>query len=318
MYGAENVAALSFPSRFELVRSSQRVSIIIPTRDRIDLLSQCLETLYATSGDGGFEVLVLDNGSVRAESQRWLTAAPQRFRNLRVVPADYPFNWSRLNNHGASMATGEVMLFLNNDVEALTPNWLARLSAQATRHDVGAVGALLLYPGGDIQHAGIVIGIGGFADHVYSGVPPIEDDVHRFVSPLLPRNVLACTGACLAIERRKLEEVNGFDERLRICGDVDINLRLIELGYQNVYDSTVKLIHHESATRSRAPLPDEELAQVLPICARYLRNGDPYYNPNFSMWLRYPALASAADVKATADAVASTTIPDRIRVGSDV
>jgi O-antigen biosynthesis protein len=268
--------------------SAHLVSIIIPTKDRMDLLESCIDSIYATDSAFSYEIIVLDNRSQEDESMRWLAEAPSRYENLRVVPADYPFNWSRLNNDGIRSARGDLILFLNNDIEVRTPRWLELLAVQALRPDVGAVGALLLYPSGEVQHAGVVVGIGRFADHVYAGCSPDPEQEHVFAGPMLTRNVLVVTGACLMVHRSKLEAVGGFNEDLKICGDVEMCTRLYEHGYLNVYESRVRLIHHESATRSRAPLRPDELRKAVPHVARYLEQGDPFYSPNLSLNLRYP------------------------------
>jgi O-antigen biosynthesis protein len=266
------------------------VSIVIPTKDRIDLLGACIESIYRHSRIVDFEVIVLDNRSQEPASKAWFASAAERFERLRVVQADYPFNWSQLNNHGSALARGDLLLFLNNDVEALDDGWLDRLCLHALRPEAGAVGPLLVFPGGDIQHAGVVMGIGGFADHVYACCPVDEEAEHVFVSPLVPRNVLACTGACLMIEAEKLKAIGGFNEQLRICGDIELCLRLHHNGWLNVYEPRVKLVHHESATRSKAPLPLSEIEGVRPVAEVFLEEGDPYYNPNLSLRLRYPTL----------------------------
>jgi GT2 family glycosyltransferase len=264
------------------------VSVIIPTRDRIDLLARCIESIYETRINVTFEIIVLDNRSELESTARWLEDASSRWPDLRVVSADYDFNWSKLNNHGVRLARGKVFVFLNNDTEAIVDYWLDRLVRQSSRPDIGSVGALLLYPDGLVQHAGVVIGIGGLADHVYAGVPADEHDYHSFVSPMVARNVLACTGACLAVERTKFDAVGGFNEDLQICGDVHLCLRLVENGYLNLYDPEVRMTHFESATRTRTPLSEEEIERIKPICQQFLDGGDPFYNPNLMLGLRYP------------------------------
>lgn len=268
-----------------------QVSIVIPTRDREALLAACIESIYATDAGMPFEVILLDNDSRTPGARAWLEAAPERYANLRVVSANYPFNWSRLNNHGLSLATGDFLLFLNNDVEARGDGWLKGLALQARRPDIGAVGPLLLYPDETIQHAGVVVGMGGFADHVYSGCSPGAELRHPFVHPRLPRNVLAVTGACLMVSRADCELVGGFDEDLAICGDIDICLRLHEAGRLNLYEPRVELLHHESATRRRSPMDPEEVRRTRRLLAEFLEAGDPYYNPQLSLHQRYPCFA---------------------------
>jgi len=292
LYGAEMGIALVEPNCAQRENFDRRikVSIIIPTKDRLDLLSNCIASIYRNSGGPDFEIIILDNGSSDADSLSWLKQAPATFDNMSVLRADYPFNWSRLNNDGFKAAGGDVLVFLNNDVEIQSKNWLSELSIHAMRPDVGVVGPLLVYPDGRIQHAGVVVGVGGFADHIYAGCAPDADDEHVFVNPMRSRNVLACTGACMVISRNKYLEVDGFDERLKICGDIDICIRLYQRGYVNRFDPHVTCYHFESATRLRAPLPVEEIEVSKETLGHYLENGDPFYNSNLALDMRYPSL----------------------------
>ena len=271
-------------------RRPRFVSVIIPTRDRIDLLAPCVEGLYATNAPGSFEVIVLDNGSTEPETRQWLADAETRLPDLRVVPAPGTFNWSWLNNVGTSHARGDVYVFLNNDTEPTHDDWLARLADVACRDDVGVVGALLLYPNGRIQHAGVVTGFSGLAAHVYCGVDP-ESDGHLFVSPTVPRNVAAVTGACLAVARDRIEAIGGFDEAYRISGgDVELCIRAMVRGYVNVYLPDVRLIHHESQSRKRED-PETDVNRLRALVASECPR-DPYYNVNLSLTSLYPSYAS--------------------------
>lgn len=271
-------------------RRPRFVSVIIPTRDRIDLLAPCVEGLYATNAAGSFEVIVLDNGSTQPETRQWLADAETRLANFRVVPAPGTFNWSLLNNVGIAHAKGDVYVFLNNDTEPTHHHWLARLADVACRDDVGVVGALLLYPNGRIQHAGVVTGFSGLAAHIYCGVDP-ESDGHLFVSPTVPRNVAAVTGACLAISRDRIEAIGGFDEAYRISGgDVELCIRAMVRGYVNVYLPDVRLIHHESQSRKRED-PETDVSRLRELVADQCPR-DPYYNVNLSLTSLYPSYAS--------------------------
>ena len=270
-------------------RRPRFVSVIIPTRDRIDLLAPCVEGLYATNAPGSFEVIVLDNGSTQPETRQWLTDAETRLADFRVVPAPGTFNWSRLNNVGMEHAKGDVYVFLNNDTEPTHEHWLARLADVACRDDVGVVGALLLYPNGRIQHAGVVTGFSGLAAHVYCGVDP-ESDGHLFVSPTVPRNVAAVTGACLAVARDRIEAIGGFDEAYRISGgDVELCIRAMVRGYVNVYLPDVRLIHHESQSRKRED-PETDVNRLRELVAEHCPR-DPYYHAALSLTSLYPSYA---------------------------
>ena len=255
------------------------VSVIVPTRDRLALLRNCVEGVFA-SNQGDFEVIVLDNGSTAPETHRWFAEAAGRWPRFRVLPAPGPFNWSRLNNLGVAHARGEVFVFLNNDTEPRGEHWLARLADVALREDVGAVGALLLYADGRIQHAGVVVGDEHWTDHIYRGEYPTGGE-HVFVHPALPRNVTAVTGACMAMARRTIDAIGGFDERLAVAGnDVEICVRALRHGYYNVYLPDVVLTHFESQSRGRRdPAADvqrllADLRANLPV--------DPFFNPNLA------------------------------------
>ena len=229
-------------------------SVIIPTRDRADLLAPCLQSLWRTTAAArlqglALELIVVDNGSVEPATTALLQGWAQRLGKAFVVCRDEgPFNWSRLNNQAAARARGDVLLFLNNDVEALQPGWLEAMAAQALRPAVGAVGALLLYPDRTLQHGGLVVGLDGHAEHAYRQLP-LNHRVHRGRSQLLSRWD-AVTGACLMLRKELLQILGGFDEGLPVEGnDVDLCLRLEQLGYRQVIPPEAVLLHHESQSR---------------------------------------------------------------------
>lgn len=262
-----------------------RVSVIVPTRDKVDLLRRCVDGVFATNS-GDFEVVVLDNGSREPQTRAWFDEARARRPRLRVVDAPGVFNWSRLNNIGIAHARGEVFVFLNNDTEPHGEGdgeWLARLAAVAARPDVGAVGPLLLYASGRIQHAGVVVGPDGSTDHVFRGAWP-GTERHVFVSPRLPRNVAAVTGACMAFSRRALAAIGGFDEGYRVAGgDVEICVRALAHGLVNVYLPDVVLLHLESRTRGRRD-PSADVSRLRAMLAKHCPQ-DPYYHPHLSVAL---------------------------------
>lgn len=175
--------------------------------------------------------------------------------NVIVKDAAFEFNWSRLNNYGMKFATGDVYVCLNNDVEVIEPEWLTRLVEKAIRKDVGVVGGLLLYEDNTIQHAGVVIGMGGWADHVFKGMKP-QHYGSPFVSPMVTRNVSAVTGACLAVSKATIEKIGGFDEKFIVCGsDIELALRANQHGLVNIYDPNVCLYHYESKSRDASKIP---------------------------------------------------------------
>jgi len=229
-------------------------TVVIPTRDRAELLSTCLSSLWhSTTAERAqgleLEIMVVDNGSVQARTQALLAQWQQRLGAQFVVVADDgPFNWSRLNNRAAALARGELLLLLNNDIEAHRPGWLGAMAAQALRPAVGCVGAVLLYPDGGIQHGGVVIGMHSAADHAYRNLP-LDHGMHSGRSRLLS-GWGAVTGACLLVRRALLWRAGGFDEGLPVeFNDVDFCLRLGQLGYRHVIPPEAVLLHHESQSR---------------------------------------------------------------------
>ena len=255
-----------------------RVSVVIPTRDRLDLLAPCVDSLYDKNDAERMEVLIVDNGSEEPDTRAWLARMQER-SNLRVIGAQGRFNWSWLNNLAIEVGTGKVFVFLNNDTLSITDGWLDRLAEYALRADAGAVGPLLLYPDGSIQHAGLVVGGGDLADQLYRGIRPEFDD-HAFVSPLLPRNVSAVTGACMAVSRETLGQVGRFDERFPVSGDVEFCLRARGQGLVNIYAADVALHHYESRTRA-GQVDRDDLRRLAALVGRQMPR-DPFYNPNLA------------------------------------
>ena len=265
-----------------------RVTVVIPTRDRVDLLAPCVDSLYATNAGFEFEVIVVDNGSRDPATREWLSRMQRERPDFRVLAADIEFNWSRLNNHAIAEARGDVLVLLNNDTVSKTHGWLGRIAEYALRDDVGVVGPLLRFPDGTIQHAGVVVGYGGCADHLFNGTSPADEHL-MFVSPMVPRNVSLVTGACLAVSRNVIESIGPLDEAYRVVGgDAEFCLRAHLKGLHNVYLPEIALLHHESQSRSRSdPISDTERLRRL-VAEQMPR--DPFYNPNLSLSSLYPSL----------------------------
>jgi GT2 family glycosyltransferase len=221
------------------------VSIIIPTKDRIDLLSRCLESIQSKTAYRKYKILVIDNNSEETATRRYFFEIAARHVVVSYPP---PFNWAAINNFASRRATGAYLLFLNNDVEAIEPEWLEALLEPAQRKDVGAVGAKLLFPNHTIQHAGAVLGIGGVCGHAFKGLP--GDTPGYLDHAKAVRNDSAVTGACLMTRRDVFQSVGGFDEQLRVAfSDIDFCLRVRDKGCLIVYTPCAALYHHESATR---------------------------------------------------------------------
>ncbi|WP_375276143.1 glycosyltransferase family 2 protein [Methylorubrum thiocyanatum] len=262
------------------------VSVIIPTRDRAELLGVVLDGLFARTDYPALEVIVVDNGSTEPAT-RDLFARYAGDPRLRVLPAPGPFNFSELSNRGAAAARGTILLFLNNDIEVLEPGWLTELVAIASDREIGAVGAKLLYPDGTIQHGGIVLGIGGIAGHSHLGLPGSAPGY--FARMVLSQEVSAVTGACLAMRAAVFSEVGGFDAaHLAVAfNDVDLCLKIRAAGYRIVWTPHARLVHHESKSRGAEDTPEkrarfEAESRVMRERWEPVLRADPYYNPNLS------------------------------------
>lgn len=279
--GYEGLVKHTRPGQYRVryrLRRTPLVSIIIPTRDRWTLLRECLRSIEEKTSYTHYEILVINNDSSEPETARGLEGVGHKWRVL-----DYPgpFNFSAINNLGAAHAKGEFLVFLNNDTQVIEPDWLTAMLEQAQRPEVGAVGARLHYPDGRIQHAGVVLGVGGVADHAFKGLP--ADAFTYFSLGSVVRNCSAVTAACMMMPRRVFEEVKGFDERLAVAlNDVDLCLRLRQRGYLIVYTPFALLYHHESGTRGGLSPPKEE-DLVWTLWGDVIRRGDPYYNPNLTL-----------------------------------
>lgn len=264
-----------------------RVSLLIPTRDRLELLGPCLDSLRRTAYPD-LEILVVDNGSREPETLAYLARESGAGR-IRVLRDDGPFNFSRLNNLAARAATGSVLCLLNNDTEATDPDWLTEMVSQALRPEVGAVGALLLFPDGSLQHAGVVLGMGhvGIAGHALVGTDPSEPLPGARLRVV--REFSAVTGACLAIRRDLYLELGGLDEaRLAVSfNDVDLCLRLRERGLKVLWTPFASLLHRESASvhhddRGRSPRYQGEIDCMLERWGRWIA-ADPAYSPALAL-----------------------------------
>ncbi|MFC3714796.1 glycosyltransferase family 2 protein [Luteimonas soli] len=272
--------------RWPVPQPAPKVSLIIPTRDRVGLLRTCVESLLAKTGYPNFELVVVDNQSYELDALAYLDELRSRER-VKVLKYDAPFNYSAINNWAAAHCDGELLCMLNNDIEAINGDWLDEMAGFACRPDIGAVGAMLYYPDDSIQHAGVILGLGGVANHAYCHQP--ADFPGHGARALVAQNLSAVTGACLLVRREVFEQVGGLDERLRITfNDIDFCLRVREAGYRNAWTPFATLYHHESASRGA----DDTLEKV----ARFRRevalmrerwstilDNDPAYNPNLSI-----------------------------------
>lgn len=272
------------PAALQIASALPPVSVIVPTRNGLNLLRTCLEGVTRTVYPD-IEVIVVDNGSDDPATLAYLkTLDPLRYRVLR---APGPFNFSTLNNRAADIARGTLLCLLNNDIEVLAPNWLEIMATQALRDDVGAVGARLLYPDGRVQHAGVVLGICGGAAHAHRLMQPDEEGYFR--RHALPQAVSAVTAACLVVQRDRFLAVGGLDEAnfAVAFNDVDLCMRLNARGWHSLYEPRATLIHHESVSRGfdRDPVGAARLASELEAMKKRWNTGegvDPFHHPQLS------------------------------------
>ncbi len=275
----EEVAPRHYRVRYA-VRGEPRVSIIVPFKDKPELL-RTLTTSLEKTRYRNYELLLVSNNSTRPETFALLEQLTDP--RIRKLTWDFPFNYPAINNHAARHAMGELLLFLNNDIEIIEPGWLEELIGQAQRPEVGAVGAKLLFPDGSIQHAGVVVGITGFAGHPFWRMPDT-----RHMTPFghadWVRNYLSVTSACVMLRREVFEELGGYDERFTVVGsDIELGLRLVRRGLRVVYTPHATLVHHESASRRLDQLPENDLWQSFVAYRPWLRSGDPFYNPHLTL-----------------------------------
>lgn len=271
--------------RFSCPSPHPMVSIIIPTRDRADLLGMCLDSLIQRTTYSNFEVIIIDNGSVEDATRQLFDRLPKdRFRILRD---ESPFNFSVLNNNAARMARGELFCLMNNDIEILTPDWLEEMASFAVRADTGCVGARLWYPDGRLQHGGCILGVGGVCGHSHRYLSRGEPGYFRRAT--LHQSFSAVTAACLLVRRSVFEEVGGLDEQLGVAfNDIDFCLRVREAGYRNVWTPYAEMNHHESASRGTEDTPAKQARFFSEICLMQSRWGeklfdDPAYSPNLTL-----------------------------------
>ncbi|MBQ6377029.1 MAG: glycosyltransferase family 2 protein [Lachnospiraceae bacterium] len=266
---------------------SATVSVIIPNKDETEALRECLEALLDT-GYRKLEIIIVENNSQKRETFEYYKKISS-IREVRLVRWKKEFNYSAINNYGVRYATGDYILFLNNDVRGtISSDWLTELLGVCQRPDVGAVGAKLYYPDNRVQSAGIVIGIGGVAGSMFVDLPRGRSGYMHKAS--LMQDLSAVTAACMMVKREAFEKVGGFTEELAVAfNDVDLCLKIGKLGYRIVYDPFAELYHDESRTRGAEDTPKKarrfqsEIEYFRVHYLDLLKEGDPFYNPNLSL-----------------------------------
>jgi len=262
--------------------SSPSVAIIIPTRDRSDLLKSAIESVLSQTSYPNYRIAIADNDSEDPETLHYLESVDKLGIETIRIPGD--FNFSRINNLAIESRNEDIICLLNNDTRVINPSWLDELAMHAVRPEIGPVGAKLLFPHDHVQHAGIVLGIGGIGSEAFKYIHKSDDGyIHR---ALLIGNYSAVTGACMAVRKSVWREVGGFDEENtpNAFSDVDFCLRCSEAGYRSVFTPFAQLIHEQSASRGPENSPQFDAAVVY-MRARWSQAiaKDPYYNPNLSL-----------------------------------
>jgi GT2 family glycosyltransferase len=272
--------------RYELAAPQPRVSLIIPTRDGLQLLKRCVDSILTLTTYNNYEIIIVDNQSREPETLAYFAQVVADPR-VRVLAYDQPFNYSALNNYAVRQTSGELVALVNNDIEVISPDWLEEMAGHAMRPGVGAVGAMLYYPNNRIQHAGVVLGVGGVASHAYCGRPRGYNG--QMGRARIVQGLSAVTAACLLIRRSVFEEVDGLNESLRVAfNDIDFCLRVRRAGYRNLWTPFAELYHHESATRGYEDSPEKQARFASEVEQMQLLWGDelttdPAYSPNLSL-----------------------------------
>ncbi|MCD4652687.1 glycosyltransferase family 2 protein, partial [bacterium] len=287
------------------VEPEHRVSIIIPTRNAVELVEHCVSTIEKYTLYPDYEIIVVDNGSDDRLTLEYLDQKTKESKRFKCLKFDRRFNFSEINNYAVKNTDAPYLLFLNNDIEITDDGWLTAMLEHAQRSEIGAVGAKLLYPDGRIQHAGVILGQGGIAGHPFKEMP--EYNGVYFGHSNLVKNYSAVTAACLLTRRDVFQEAGGFNEELAVSfGDIDFCMEIRRLGYRIVYTPYARIIHHESVSRlddndaSRRPRFQSEITYMISKWGNVLYN-DPYLNHNLSI-LKYDMSPREPSENATLDA----------------
>ncbi len=280
-----------WPSTYKInykIKGEPLISVIIPNKDHIDDLKKCLDSVYEKSTYKNFEIIIVENNSTEKATFDYYKVLKEKYSNLKVITWDSGFNYSAINNFAVKQAKGEYILLLNNDIEIITPNWIEEMLMFAQRQDVAAVGAKLYYPDDTIQHAGVILGLGGVASHAHLHFD--RKSPGYMARAMLIQNLSACTAACLLVKREAYDKVGGLDEGYAVAfNDVDFCMKLRKAGYLIVFTPYAECYHYESKSRGYEDTPekrkrfDGEIMRFQERWAKELKEGDPYYNPNLTL-----------------------------------
>lgn len=281
----------SIPSTYRIrydIEGNPLVSIIIANKDEIKTLDTCLQSIIKRSTYTNYEIVIVENNSTSPLTFEYYEQLQQEFPQVRVITWRDKFNYSAINNFGFKEAKGEYVILLNNDVEILTPSWIEEMLMFSQRKDVGAVGAMLYYPDDTIQHAGVIIGIGGVAGHSHKHY---ERNTYGYMSrATIAQNLSAVTFACVMMRSEVFKEVDGLDETFEVAfNDVDMCMRIRKAGYLIIFTPYAELYHYESKSRGMEDTPEKmkrfegEVNRFRGRWMAELEAGDPYYNPNLTL-----------------------------------
>ncbi|RUZ78752.1 glycosyltransferase [Mesorhizobium sp. M7A.F.Ca.US.006.01.1.1] len=272
--------------RFFVPEPQPLVSLIIPTRDKVELLRNCVESIREKTTYGNYEILVVDNGSMEEETLAYFREL-KKAKNVRVLRYDKPFNYSAINNFAVGKAKGSIIGLVNNDIEVISPDWLTEMASWAVQPDVGCVGAKLYYANDTVQHGGVIVGVGGVAGHSHKHFPRHHPGYFSRLKVL--QNLSAVTAACLLIRKSVFEEVGGLNEiDLTVAfNDVDLCLKVQEAGYTNVWTPYAELYHLESISRGAEDAPEKMArfkSEIMYMQRRWKKiiEHDPFYSPNLT------------------------------------
>ena len=280
-------AGFGYRTRYQIPEKAPLVSIIIPTHNGVHFLRQCIASLLEKTDYSNYEILVIANRTDAPDALQYLEEVGQMSK-IRVLRDNRPFNYSALNNSAVLEANGEILCFLNDDIEVISPEWLTEMVSHAIRPEIGAVGALLYYPDNTVQHAGVILGVGGVAGHAFKKFPHHHGGYMSRMQ--LIQNYSAVTAACLVVQKSVFEKIGGFDEvNLTVAfNDIDFCLKIAKEGYRNLWTPYAAHYHHESATRGYEDNQEKvirfnkEIGIMRGNWGELLDN-DPCYNPNLTM-----------------------------------
>ena len=270
------------------VQGNPLISVIIPNKDHTDDLELCLFSMTRKSTYRNYEILIVENNSEKEETFEYYRKLPDRYPKARVLTWEKEFNYSAINNFAAKEAKGEYLLFLNNDVEILTPDWMEEMLQNCQQENVAAVGAKLYYPDDTIQHAGVVLGLGGIAGHIMCRAS--KEDPGYFGRMISVQEISAVTAACMMVKKSDFDAVGGLDETFQVAfNDIDLCMKFRAAGKKIIFTPYAELYHYESKSRGMEDTPekqfrfDKEVKRFQEKWAQQLEMGDPYYSPNLSV-----------------------------------